>query len=420
MDKSFHLIHGCIDDGCFDVRNVKKRKAVITGIGIVSPIGNTIDDVIQNLKASKGAMPQKVYFLDSSFPSLPVFRAISSSHPDIATNSERYITFGLQATETAVRDSGIKLEKVSEGNVGVVVSSSKGGVQSMQHAMNEIHTTGVLQNPKYYFENAGPESLSLCIAHKYMITGPVKSVATACATGTHSIISGARMIEDGVVDVCIVGASDASIDPLMLAGYHRMGVYSLDMIRPFDRRRDGFLIGEGAGVLVLESEEHAHARAARVYAEIEAFSEGQETHNALHYDVETNALSYLLKKMHAALHFCEIDYINAHATGTQAGDAYETDQIKKGFGAHAYRIPVSSTKAFTGHLLGASGAVEAIFSLLALTEGFVPPTLHYAERDEACDLDYVPNQMRTKKMQRVLSLSMGFGGHIGILVFKKV
>jgi 3-oxoacyl-[acyl-carrier-protein] synthase II len=227
------------------------------------------------------------------------------------------------------------------------------------------------------------------------------------------------MIEDGMIERCIVGASDASIDPLMIAGYRRLGVYADDMIRPFDKRRNGFLIGEGAGILLLEEEEIARKRNARMYGFIDGYKEGQETGGALRFVDQNNTLSALLSRMCRESCLSDVDYINLHATGTRAGDRYESDQIKEAFGAKSKTISLSSTKSFTGHLLGASGAVEAGFCLLAMKENFVPPTVTLEQSDPDCDLNYTPRQAKQRNIQRAFSISMGFGGHIAILSFKK-
>jgi len=398
----------------------KKTYAVVTGIGLATPIGVTHTQIITHLRESRGVAPHTFDFLAPGISQTKAFRVFPNDRIPQTNERDPYIDYGLYSVQEALRDSALDAGALSDGATGVVVSSSKGGVRTLHAGIEEMRVHHRLEDPVTFFSNAGPECLSLQIAKAYQIQGPVKSVVTACATGTHSIIAGARMIEDGDVDVCIVGASDASIDPLMIAGYTRMGVYGSEAIRPFDKRRNGFFIGEGAGILVLESAEHAQQRGARVYAKIEAYIEGQETHNALRYDKNNNALAVLLGRLLATIGTTTIDYVNAHATGTQAGDAYESDQLAKAFGPIAADIPISSTKGFTGHLLGASGAVEAAFSVLCLANGIVPATLNFEFPDEGCILDYVSKSARHKELHRVLSLSMGFGGHIGIISMTKV
>jgi len=393
-----------------------RKTAVVTGIGFITPIGQTKSEIIARLLNGEAALPHPVDFDGPVNPAVKAFYLQEPSGENLFFDP--VIRYGLQATQAALVDAGIPGKELSNDKTGVVVSSSKGGVRSFFKYCNATKNAEQYAGHRLY-ANFSPDCLSGWIARTWKISGPVKNIVTACATGTHSIIAGTKMIEDGIVQRCLVGASDASIDPLMLSGYKKLGVYAREMIRPFDKRRDGFLIGEGAGVLVLEDQQSAEERGAHIYGKVERYIEGQETVNALHFSEENNALSSLIKKMYFRDENTRVDYINAHATGTRAGDLYESNQIKKAFGQAVYTIPISSTKSFMGHLLGASGAVEAGICLLALENNFIPPTVSLIEKDEACDLDYTPRVARQKKLRRVLSISMGFGGHIGLLSFVK-
>jgi 3-oxoacyl-[acyl-carrier-protein] synthase II len=391
-----------------------RKKVVVTGIGLVTPIGVTKTEITSRLMNAHGASFSRFSLCSEPHPPVNVFPVPSQS--EHSGSFDPVIRFGLDAVRRALDDAELTDREVATCNTGIVVSSSKGGVGSFAR-----YSQAVLGEPLHgssafrLHANLAPDCLSGWIARKWKVRGPVKNIVTACATGTHSIIAGVRMIEDGDIKRCIVGASDASIDPLMLSGYQRLGVYAKEMIRPFDARRDGFLVGEGAGILILEEEESAQCRGAAIYGRVDGYIEGQETAGALHFPDRNNTLSELLRRlcrMHAISH---VDYINAHATGTKAGDLYESQQIKKAF-TDAASIPISSTKSFTGHMLGASGAVEAGFCLFALKNNFIPPTLSLEKADQSCGLDYVPLHARKKRLRRVLSISMGFGGQIGILL----
>lgn len=391
-----------------------RKKVVVTGLGLVTPIGVTKDEITSRLLHSQRAALSKVFLCSDYARPVNVFPV-----PPQYTRSgslDRVIHLGVQAVRQALDDAALRPEHIASSAMGVVVSSSKGGVGSFaRYGQNVLCPSDHGSSAAFRLHaNLGPECLSGWIARRWKVRGPVKNIVTACATGTHSIIAGARMIEDGDITRCIVGASDASIDTLMLSGYQKLGVYAREMIRPFESRRDGFLIGEGAGILILEEEESARSRGVDIYGRIEGYIEGQETGDTLHYIEKNNTLSLLLQRLCRLYDIRKVDYINAHATGTKAGDLYESRQIKKAF-TDAASIPVSSTKSFTGHLLGASGAVEAALCCLAIKNKFIPPTLALHKKDKECDLDYVPLYAREKHLSRVLSISMGFGGHVGIV-----
>ena len=384
------------------------HRVVVTGMGVVTPNGVGRRAFCEALQSGRSAIGPLSRF---SFNTSPSFLAAEIPPALFSLNGvDRHITYGLLAVEESVADSGLDLQRLAPEKVGVVFSSSKGGMESLEK--------GVTATLMRHFPTS---SMSSVILQRYPFRGPALNIVAACATGTHAVIRGTQLIEDDYATVVLAGASDASLTPLLLAGYDKMGVLSRRGVFPFDRFRDGFVIGEGACALILEEREHALRRGAFIYGEIAGYAMGQDPFHPLRFESFGDSLA---RTMHLAIQrarLCHesIDYINAHGTATVAGDLYETEQIKRAFGEKAYRIPVSSTKSMTGHLLGAAGAVEVAACLLAIKESFIPPTVGLSEKDPACDLDYVPNVARRKKIVTTLSISMGFGGHIGVIVVKK-
>jgi len=323
---------------------------------------------------------------------------------------DRHITYGLMAVQEALRTSGLSIISPDVEGFGIVFSSSKGGMESFEKGITPA-----------LMEQFPTSSVSAEILRHYPFRGPALNIVSACATGTDTIIRGAQLILDGHTSLVLAGSSDASMTPLLLSGYAQMGVLSQEGIFPFDRRRNGFVIGEGAAAFILEEREHAFRRGASVCGEIVGYAMGQDPFHPLRFNPNDECLARVLNLAlsRARLSPDELDYINAHGTATVAGDLYETNQLKRAFGERAYSIPVSSTKSMIGHLLGASGAVEFAACLLALQEGFLPPTANLYEKDPECDLDYVPNTARAQRISTALSISMGFGGHIGVIVVRK-
>ncbi|MFH1858320.1 MAG: beta-ketoacyl-[acyl-carrier-protein] synthase family protein [Candidatus Omnitrophota bacterium] len=384
------------------------RRVVITGIGVVAPNGVGKKRFAEALQSGRSAIGEL-----SRFPQGPSTSYLSAEVPQNAyslNGLDRFITYGLMAAEEALQESGLMRTAFTPEKTGMVFSSSKGGMESLEKGIS----------PEFLL-NFPSCSLSSMMLRRYPFRGPALNVVTACATGTHAVIRAAHLILDGYADAVIAGASDASLTPLLLSGYDRMGVMSHRGIFPFDRRRDGFVIGEGAAAFVLEERARARARGAPLYGEITGYAMGQDPFHPLRFEDSQTSLAEMLTLAlkRSRLSPDRLDYINAHGTATVAGDAYESRQIKRAFGKEAYRIPISATKSMTGHLLGASGAVELAATLLAMKENFIPPTVGLSERDPACDLDYVPQVARRKRLTTALSISMGFGGHIGVIVVKK-
>lgn len=398
------------------------RRVVITGMGVVTPIGVGLWNFRRALREGKsGAGPL------TRFP-LKGFRVrqaceIKNFTPLHGTHLlDPFIQYALAATWEAQRDADFDTAKADPFRVGIFVSSSKGGMHSF-HVFRDRFT----KNPSALlaarvYANLVPNFACQWIARRWKIQGPAICYSAACATGTVSVIEGARMVREGVVDYALAGASDASIVPLMVAGYERMGVLSPEGIYPFDQRRRGFLVGEGAGVVFLETLESAKARRTKIYAEVIGAAYGSSVSHPVSFNSSEDALAHTLKdlvrKSRIAIH--EIDYLNLHGTGTREGDIYETEQIKHAFGKKACSISTSSTKSMTGHMLGASGAVEIIASCIAMEDNLIPPTINLEKEDPRCDLDYTPQKMREKKVGCAISISMGFGGHIAGIALRKV
>ncbi|MCM8775206.1 MAG: beta-ketoacyl-[acyl-carrier-protein] synthase family protein [Candidatus Omnitrophica bacterium] len=400
-----------------------KRRVVVTGMGAVTPIGIGIPDLTKGLQEGVSGNAQITSFDVAQFP---VKQACQVKNFDARVfhvqGLDPFIQYAIAGATEAVGDARFECSKTDPYRIGISVSSSKGGVHTIDRFKERFqkHPSPILGARIY--ANSVPNFASQWIARRWKIQGPAKCYVAACATGTVAVIEGARMVREGIVDFCLAGASDASIVPLMLAGYHRMKVLSPDAIRPFDKHRKGFVIGEGAGIVFLETLESARARGAKIYGEILGYSYGQDCFDGIRFDPHVGALARTLKQLmkETGLAPNDIDYINLHGTGTQSGDLYETNQIKAAFGQHAYHIPMSSTKSMTGHMLGATGAVEIIASFIAMREQWIPPTINLETKDNACDLDYTPLKVRKADIQAAISISMGFGGHVATIALKNV
>ena len=378
------------------------RRVVVTGIGVVSPTGVGKRSFTRGLKAGRTALTP----LSEAFP-VPVAAPVTETLETIGPE-DRMELFALAASREALSESGLLKERLPPEAFGSVFSSSKGTLQAF--------------NQPERFAHFPTSSASTALLKQFPhIQGPSLNLVAACATGTFSLIRATQLIRDGRCRAVLAGASDASIFPLALAAYRQMGVLSSDCTRPFDRRRTGFVVGEGAAAFVLEERDSALDRGADVYGEIVGEAMAQDAFHPVCFQAGGHSLAYAIRTAlrKAQLSPEKLDYVNAHGTATLQGDPYETTEIKEVFGEAAYRIPISATKSMTGHLLGASGAVEFAACLLAMAERFIPPTVNLEEPDAACDLDYVPGEARAASLKVVLSVSMGFGGHIGVVVVKK-
>ena len=400
-----------------------KRRVVVTGMGVLSPIGNTLAEFRENLKAGVCGKDNKDYVTAGGYRFPPVFPLKDfSPRPYNTQHHDPFIQYAVAAAEQAVADARFDLKAVDPYAIALSVSSSKGGVHSLGRFKERFLRSPSAMLGARMYTSAVPNFADQWIARRMKIQGPAKCYVAACATGTVAIAQGFRMVSEGQAEYCLAGATDASITPLMLGGYDSMKALAKHDIRPFDKRRDGFLVGEGAGVVFLETLESAKARGARIYGEIIEAANGQDSKHPIQFDLEEHALSYTLNVLlkRAGITAQEIDYINLHGTGTRHGDLYETLELKEALGNEAYKIPMSSTKGATGHMLGATGAIEIIATLLGIDEGFVPPTLGLEEKDPECDLDYTPLKMRPHKITNAIKLSMGFGGNVAAVLLRKV
>jgi 3-oxoacyl-(acyl-carrier-protein) synthase len=400
-----------------------KRRVVVTGMGVVTPIGLGLEAFRENLiKGVSGEGPITAFDIKK----FPVKRAFEIKSFDARSSRthflDPFIQYAVAATHEAVGNAGFEPNRVDPYRIGISVSSSKGGVHTLDRFNERFrkHPSAILGARIY--ANTVPNFAAQWIARRWKVRGPAKCYVAACATGTVAVIEGARMVSDGTVDYCIAGASDASIVPLMLAGYYQMKALANGPMLPFDKRRTGFLVGEGAGIVFLETLESALSRRVKIFGEIVGSAYGNDGSGIVNFKNEENALSrtvgYLLK-LHS-LQPSDIDYVNLHGTATQVGDIYETTQVKRVFGKRAYSIPMNSTKSMTGHMLGASGAVEIIASLLAMQDGIVHPTVSLEKQDPRCDLDYTPLKAKAAKISTAFSISMGFGGHIATIALRKL
>ena len=412
---------------------MSKRRVVITGLGIVSPVGSTVAAAWQNILGGKSGIGPITRFDVSAFPvrfggSVKDFDAEKYMSSKDLRRMDDFMHYGVGAAADAFVDSGIVITDENAHRVGVAMGAGIGGLGTIED-----------NHDKYLEGNKSPKKISpffipasiinMISGHvsiKFKLTGPNIATVTACTTSTHSIGIAGRLIQYGDADAMIAGAGEMATTPLGLGSFAQARALSVRnddpqrASRPWDRDRDGFVLSDGAGAVVLEEYEHARARGARIYAELVGFGMSGDAHHitAPPEDGEgaRRAMSNALKD--AGMNPSDVDYVNAHATSTGLGDVSETIALKRCFGDHAKRLAVSATKSMTGHLLGAAGAVEAIFSILALRDQVAPPTINLDNPDEGCDLDFVPHTARQMRIEVALSNSFGFGGTNGSLIFK--
>ena len=405
------------------------RRVVITGLGAVTPVGNDVPTTWEALLNGRSGVERIRRFdpseLKTQFAAeVKDFDAAQYTGRREARKLDRFTHFALAAACEAVADAGLDWAAEDPSEIGVLVGSAVGGIISLLEQAALMEQSGPRRVSPFLIPALMMNAAAGQIAITFGLQGPNLAVATACATGSHAIGEAAAIIRRGDAQVMLAGGSEAGIVPVAIAGFNVMGALSTrnddpqGACRPFDADRDGFVMGEGAGMMVLESLAHAQARGARIYGELLGYG---ATADAFHItapaeDGKGAAMAMQRALEQAGISPTAVDYINAHGTSTRLNDASETAAIKMVFGEHAYRLAVSSTKSMTGHLLGAAGAVEAIFCLLALRDQMFPPTINYETPDPACDLDYVPNVARQAKADVAMSNSFGFGGHNAALV----
>lgn len=409
-----------------------RKRVVVTGMGCVSPLGHNVKDTWEALLAGKSGAGPITAFDPSAHKTkfaaeVKGFDASALFGSRDSRKMDRFTQFATAAALEALEQSGLKIEDSNRNRVGILIGSGIGGINSILEQYEVMRERGPERISPFLIPMMIADGAAGNLAIRVGARGPNMSLATACASGTNALGEAAEMIRRGAADVMIAGASEAAINSLAMAGMNSMTALStrnddpLKASRPFDKDREGFVMGEGAGVLILETLEHAQSRGANILCEFSGYG---TTDDAYHISAPAEngagaANSMRLALEDAGLSVTDIQYINAHGTSTPLNDKSETAAIKSVFGEQAYKIPVSSTKSMTGHLLGASGAVEAVFSAMAILNGVLPPTINYETPDPVCDLDYVPNQPRTVRVDHAMSNSFGFGGHNATLILSR-
>jgi len=401
-------------------------------MGCISPVGNTVEETWSALLAGKSGAGAITRFDSSKHKTrfaaeVKGFDAVAEFGAREARKMDRFTQFAMVAAAQALDQAGLKIDDSNRDRIGVLIGTGIGGVGTMMEQADILRERGADRVSPFLIPMMISDSAAGMLAIRVGARGPNMSLATACASGNNAIGEAVEMIRRGAADVMIAGASEAALAPITIAGMNVMGALStrnddpLTASRPFDKTRDGFLMGEGAGMLILEEVEYAKARGATILCEITGYGTTDDAHH-ISAPAENGAgaaISMKLALENAELSLTDIHYINAHGTSTTLNDKSETAAIKSVFGEQAYAIPVSSTKSMTGHLLGASGAVEAIFTIQAIRESMLPPTINYSTPDPECDLDYVPNQARGVAVKHAISNSFGFGGHNATLVISR-
>ena len=409
-----------------------KRRVVITGVGAVTPLGNTAEEFWAGLLEGRSGIGPITRFDAKDFPTriageLKGFDPLKYIDKKDDRKFDPFLKYAVACATMAVEDAALKTDSVDPTRFGVLVGSGIGGLETLLGNYEVLRTKGPDRVSPFFIPMLIVNMASGVISMRLGAKGPNSSVVTACATGNHAIGDATKIIERGDADVMIAGGSEAIIIPLTIAGFCQMKAMSTRnddptrASRPFDAERDGFVCGEGGGLVVLESLEHARRRGARIYAEVVGYGMTGDAHHMTAPDPEGDgaARSMSAALRDAALEPSAVGYINAHGTSTPYNDKFETLAIKRVFGEHARKLAVSSTKSMTGHLLGAAGGIEAIATAFALHHGVLPPTINYEKPDPDCDLDYIPNQARKQEVEVALSNAFGFGGTNATLAFRK-
>jgi len=409
------------------------RRVVITGLGAITPVGNDVNTMWANLIAGQSGVAPITRF-DASHHETRIAAEVKDFDPAAilgrkeARRMDRFTQLAMVAAQQALQDSGLNITPENTLRVGVAIGSGVGGIETI---VNEVHTLrdrGVNRISPFMVPMMLNDTSPGMVAIAYGIRGPNMAIVSACATGTNVIGEATEWIRHGRVDAVVAGGAEAAIIPLAVGGFNVMGALSRRndeperASRPFDKTRDGFIIGEGSGMLILEEREHAQARGAKIYAEVIGYGSSADAYHITAPE-ETGAGAAVAMQAaldQAGLKPADIDYLNAHGTSTPLNDKSETAAIKRVFGEAACDVPISSTKSMTGHLLGAAGAVEAIVCVKVLQDHILPPTINYENPDPDCDLDYVPNTARRKAVRRAMSNSFGFGGHNACIILAAV
>ena len=411
----------------------KLHRVVITGLGAITPIGNDLESYLKGLQSGQNGVDQITLFDASSHAcrfaaEVKSFDPTGKLEPKESKRWDRFSKFGVIAAKEALNHSGLIIDNSNSGRIGVIIGSGVGGLLTMETQAHVLENKGASRVSPFTVPMMIPNMATGLAAIALGAKGPSSAVSTACAAGSNAIGDAFRLLQLGKADAMVCGGAEASITPLGVAGFASAKALSFrnddpsTASRPFDSQRDGFVIGEGAGVLILETLDHALKRDATIHAEIIGYGTTCDAH---HITSPTpggvgGAEAMKLALIDGQINPEEVDYINAHGTSTPANDSNETSAIKAALGNYAYQVPTSSTKSMTGHLLGGSGGIEAVACALAIKHEIIPPTINYSNPDPNCDLDYVPNKAREKKLGVVLSNSFGFGGHNVCLAFRQM
>ncbi len=409
---------------------MSRRRVVVTGLGLISPVGNDVATGWSNLVAGRGGIGPITRFDASAFPcriagEVRGFDVSAWMPAKEARHFDTFIHYGIAASAQAVGDAGITADNVDPDRVGVIVGSGIGGLPMIEDNHTEYVNRGVRRISPFFVPGSIVNMVSGQVSIMHGFRGPNYAVVSACTTGLHSIGDAGRLIEYGDADLMVAGGAEATVSPLGIGGFcaaRAMSTRNDDpgtASRPWDKDRDGFVLGEGAGVLVLEEYEHAKRRGAKIYGELAGFGMSADAHHITAPDRDGPKRGMHAALRNAGLNADAIQYVNAHGTSTPLGDKNETEAIKLAFGDHAKKLVVNSTKSMTGHLLGAAGGVEAVFTVLAVHHQVSPPTINIFEQDPECDLDYCANQAREMRIDAAISNSFGFGGTNGSLVVKR-
>jgi len=408
------------------------RRVVVTGMGCISPVGNNVKNTWEALLAGKsGAAP--ITSFDASKHKTRFAAEVKDFDPAAilgnreARRMDRFTQFAIVAAMEALEEADLKIDDSNRDRIGILIGTGIGGIGTIMEQAEVMRERGVDRLSPFLIPMMIADSAAGILAIRIGVRGPNMAIATACASGNNAIGDAMETIRRGAADAMIAGGAEASIIPLAMAGMNVMGALSTrnedpeTASRPFDKTRDGFVMGEGSGILIIEELEHARARGANILCELTGYGTTDDAHH-ISAPAENGAGAAMSMKValeDASLGVTDIHYINAHGTSTPLNDKSETAAIKTVFGEQAYNIPISSTKSMTGHLLGATGAVEAVACILAIQNNIIPATIHYENPDPECDLDYVPNESRKVELQHVMSNSFGFGGHNATLIFSR-
>lgn len=411
---------------------MSRRRVVVTGLGVISPVGNTVAEAWENLLAGKSGIGTITRFDASAFASkiageVKNFDVSAYLSPKEARRMDVFVHYGMAAGIQAIRDAGLEITEANAERIGVNIGSGIGGLPMIEDTHNDFLAGGPRKISPFFIPGTIINMISGNLSIMFGLKGPNLAVVTACTTGLHAIGTSARLIQYGDADVMICGGAESTVTSLAIGGFSSAKALSTrnddpaTASRPWDKERDGFVLGEGAGVLVLEEYEHAKARGARIYAELGGFGMSGDAFHMTAPDTDGPRRSMVNALKDAGLNPDQVQYLNAHGTSTPLGDKNETDAVKLAFGADvAKQLVISSTKSMTGHLLGGAGGLESVFTVLAIHHQIAPPTINLFDQDPECDLDYCANVARPMKIDAALKNNFGFGGTNGTLLFKRI